>query len=662
VSRGRDDDQAWRRPSVATTERGDDRDWFVSPHNTSMVVARYVRSMATDDASAVERALGRLFAPVAVAAGAVVLAGFFFPTLVGDAVSGVGWVAVSLVFFVAALGYLAVLPHRGDSEGTAAAEYLLRVRRTGLSNVVRAVFRGQDPAVLGPPVAVFGCFFLVQTLRPAATSRVVATVADTLLWTGRPVFLAAVAFAVVFCLVATLGPWGEIRLGGADATPAYTYPTYFTLVFTAGIAAGIVFWGPAEALFHYGSPPPFFGAASESSAAIGDALVYSLFHWGVSAWSAYALVGVPVAYFVFNRGAPLRVSTVLAPLLGVDGLDSRWATLVDTLAVFATIGGIATSVALVSEQFLAGVAYQWDVPVGGVAPLVFVGGLTALFVLSSATGIHRGIRRIAAVAVVLFVGFGLVVALVGPTAFLLDRGTSALGRYAVALVPLSAYLGGQWVVDWTVWNWSWWFSWAPFAGLFVAALSRGRRVRTVVVTTVGATALATMVWFLLLGGTALFVQHTGRADVLGAVAAAGGSEAVAGFPVLDALPLGRVLLFVFLALIVVFTVSSADTSTLVVAILGTHRGEVPTTGGIVFWGTVQGVVAAAVLVAGGAETLQALAVLAGGPFAVLGVVAGVGLLTVWYRRERGHVSVVTRVRRRLPAIQQHHDVEPPEDD
>jgi choline-glycine betaine transporter len=171
-----------------------------------------------------------------------------------------------------------------------------------------------------------------------------------------------------------------------------------------------------------------------------------------------------------------------------------------------------------------------------------------------------------------------------------------------------------------------------------------------------------MVWFLLLGGTALFVQHTGRADVLGAVAAAGGSEAVAGFPVLDALPLGRVLLFVFLALIVVFTVSSADTSTLVVAILGTHRGEVPTTGGIVFWGTVQGVVAAAVLVAGGAETLQALAVLAGGPFAVLGVVAGVGLLTVWYRRERGHVSVVTRVRRRLPAIQQHHDVEPPEDD
>jgi choline-glycine betaine transporter len=618
--------------------------------------------MAADEATPVEQTLGTVFVPVAAVAGAVVLAGFFFPDLIGDAVTGSAWVALALTFFIAALGYLAVLPHAAGSGGTSAAEYLLRVRKTSLSNALRASFRRQDPGVLAPPVAVFACFFLVQALFPAATTAGVDAVADAILRTGRPLFLAAVLVAVGFCLAVFLGPWGDIRLGGPDADPAYTYPTYFTLVFTAGIAAGLVFWGPAEALFHYQTPPPFFDAAPRSSAAASDALVYSLFHWGVSAWSAYALLGVPVAYFVFQRGAPLRVSTILAPMLGVDGLDSVWSRVVDTLAVFATIGGIATSVALVSEQFLAGVSYQWGVAVGDTAPLVFVGALTLIFVLSSVTGIHRGIRRIAGVAVVLFGCFAALVLFVGPTGFLLDAGGRAVGRYAVSFLPLSVYAGGEWVIDWTVWNWSWWFSWAPFAGLFVAALSRGRRLRSVVATTVGATSLATMVWFLLLGGTSLFVQQTGVANALGVVSAYGGSEAVAGFPVFTALPLGQLLLFVFLALIVVFTVSSADTSTLVVSILAARRGRAPSTGGIVFWGAVQGVVAGAVLVIGGAETLQALAVLAGGPFAVLSLVAVGGVALTWSRDEGGHTSLLTRVRRRLPTVHQHHDIESPEDD
>jgi choline-glycine betaine transporter len=220
------------------------------------------------------------------------------------------------------------------------------------------------------------------------------------------------------------------------------------------------------------------------------------------------------------------------------------------------------------------------------------------------------------------------------------------------------------VTDWTVWNWSWWFSWAPFAGLFVAALSRGRRVRTVVFTTVVATSAATIVWFLLFGGTALFVQQTGRADILGAIARRGGSEAVAGFPLFDALPLTELLVFVFLALIVVFITTSADTSTLVVAILATRRGLAPSTGSIVFWGGFQGTVAVAVLLIGGAETLQALAVLTGGPFAVVSLVGMVGVAAWWYREERGrgHTSIVSRVTDRLPTIQAHHDIDPPEKD
>jgi glycine betaine transporter len=553
-----------------------------------------------------------------------------------------------------------VLPYDPTDDDGGGEPYLLRIRRVRLRQVVRDFLERQHPITFGVPVLVFALFFAVRLVLPDRTAGAVDTLATPVLETGGPLFLGAVLLAVAYCGFLLLGPWGDIKLGGPETEPTYTYPTYFTLVFTAGIAAGVVFWGPAEALFHYGDPPPYVGAAAGSAGAIDGALTYSLFHWGFSAWSAYTVIGVPIAYFVFRRGAPLRVSTILAPFLGVDGLDSAWSRLVDTLAVFATIGGIATSIALVSEQFLVGIGFQWDVTVGSVGPLLFVGGLTCIVVGSAVTGVHRGIRRIAGVNIVLFVAAAVLLAGIGPRSFVLREGTQALGNYAVNFLPMSVYLGGEWVANWTVWNWSWWFSWAPFAGLFIAALSRGRRIRTVVFTSVVATSLATMVWFLLLGGTALWVQHTGAADVLAAIAARGGSEAVAGFPLFAALPLGSLLMFLFLALIVVFMATSADTSTLVVSVLATRRDLAPSTGSIAFWGGFQGAVAGAVLLVGGAETLQALAVLTGGPFAVLSLVALAGLTLTCYRDEGGHTSVVRRILGRLPTIETHHDVTPPE--
>ena len=602
-----------------------------------------------------------LLVPVCAVSGGVVLAGFFFPEFVGRAVSGGGWLTLALVFFASGLGYMALLPY-ADSEPSTAAAYLLRVRRTGVSELLRPLVAGVDPVTTVGPVAAFAAYFAARLAAPATTRTVVDAVSRTLLRDGAPVFLGVTLLAVAYCLFLLVGPWGDIRLGDPDAEPSYTYPTYFTLVFTAGIAAGVVFWGPAEALFHYRDATPYFAADPRSAAAIGSALTYTLFHWGVSAWSAYAVLGVPIAYFVFQRGAPLRVAAILTPLLGADGINSPLGRFVDALAVFATIGGIATSVALVSEQFLAGIGFQWGVDAGGAGPMLFVAGLTLIVVVSAATGIHRGIRRIAGLNVGLFLLFGVLLAVVGPLAFVTSTGVAALGSYTVEFLPLSLYSGGEWAADWTVWNWSWWFSWGPFAGLFIAALSRGRTIRTVVFTGVVATAAATVVWFLLFGGTALWVQRVGRADVLAAIASRGGSEAVAGFPVLAALPLGRLLIFVFLALIIVFMVTSADTSTLVVSVLATRHDIAPGTGSIALWGVIQGAVATAVLVIGGAETLQALAVLTGGPFAVLSVVALAGLTYTCYRDEEGHTSLVERVGRRLPTVPSHRDIDPPEED
>ena len=619
--------------------------------------------MGFTETGAVERLLRRVLLPVCAASGVVVVSGFFFPELVGSVVRGRVWLVVSLSFFGSGLGYLAVLPDGEDAgEQGSRAGYLLRIRRLGLAGTLREFLARQTPAAFWIPVAVFALFFGAQLVAPARTVGAVNAVRDVLLEDAGWLFLGAMFLAVCYCLFLLLGPWGEVRLGGPEAEPAYTYPTYFSLVFTAGIAAGIVFWGPAEALFHYGDPPPYVDAAPRSEAAVVGGLTYALFHWGISAWSAYTVLAVPIAYFVYQRGAPLRVSTILTPFLGVEGLDSVLGRLVDTLAVFATIGGIATSVALVSQQFLAGIDFQWGVGSDGLGPVLFVGGLTLVYVLSAATGVHRGIRRIAGLNVVLFGLFGALLVAVGPRSFVLDRGVAAVGGYAANFVPMSLFVGGEWAAAWTVWNWSWWFSWAPFAGLFLAALSRGRRVRTVVFTGVVATSAATMAWFLLLGGTSLHLQHSGAADVLGAIAARGGSEAVAGFPVLAALPLGELLMFLLLALIVAFIVSSADTSTLVVSVLTTRRGHAPTAGSIAFWGVFQGAVAVSVLLLGGGGTLQAVAVLTGGPFALLSLVALVGLTLTFRRQEGGHTSPLGRLLGRLPAVETHHDVEPPEDD
>ncbi|MDY6819535.1 MAG: BCCT family transporter [Halobacteriales archaeon] len=619
--------------------------------------------MATDGTSVVERFLRKTLVPIGTISGVIVISGFFFPEFVGAAVSGETWLVLALLFFGSSLGYLAVLPTDEESEDPqSGVQYMLQIRRTEWTGLIKQFFERQDSILLGVPVVVFALFFVIQVIAPATAVGAVNAVRDFLLQDVGWVFLGVMFVAVLYCLFLLVGPWGEIKLGGPEVEPTYTYPTYFSLVFTAGIAAGIVFWGPAEALFHYQHPPPYFDTEPRSQGAIVGALTYALFHWGLSAWSAYTVIGVPVAYFVYQRDAPLRVSTILTPFLGVDNLDSAWAKLVDTLAIFATIGGIATSVALVSQQFLTGIQFQWGVNAGSLGPLLFVGGLTLIFVLSTITGVHRGIRRIAGLNIALFGLFGVLLLAVAPRSFIFEQSTKAVGSYITNFVGMSLFFGGEWVSNWTVWNWSWWFSWAPFAGLFLAALSRGRRIRTVVITGVVATSAATMVWFLLMGATSLQIQRSGTADILGAIAARGGSEAVAGFPIFTALPLSELLMFFFLALIVVFITTSADTSTLIVSVLATEMELAPTASIIGFWGAFQGCVAVAVLLVGGGQTLQAVAVLTGGPFAILSVVALVGLTLTFRRREESHRSPLRKLWERLPTIETHHDIDPPQND
>ncbi|MEA5408832.1 BCCT family transporter [Haloarculaceae archaeon H-GB2-1] len=283
--------------------------------------------MATQGDSAVERFVRKSLLPVCIIAGVFVVSGFFFPSFVGSVVTGQGWLVVSLLFFGSGLSYLALLPVEYDVEETDArrdAPYLLRVRHLPWVETVRDFATRQDPILFGVGVGGIASFLALRVLVPNGTVAAVGAVRDVLLNDLGWVFLGAMVLAVVYCLFLLVGPWGAIRLGGPDAEPTYTYPTYFAMFFTAGIAAGIVFWGPAEALFHYQTPPPFFDVEPQSDAAVVAALTYALFHWGLSAWSAYIVIGVPIAYFVYQRGAPLRVSSILTPFLGVENLGSYW--------------------------------------------------------------------------------------------------------------------------------------------------------------------------------------------------------------------------------------------------------------------------------------------------------------------------------------------------
>lgn len=518
---------------------------------------------------------------------------------------------------------------------------------TDITRLLDSFREEMDRTVTGVTLGVLLLFVALRFAFPQRMAMdIIPAVRTTMLDTMGWLFLGLMVAFVLFALIVIFGPWAGIRLGGPDASPSYSYPAYFAMFFSAGIAAGIVFWAPAEALFHYGSPPPFVGAAAETPGAAQGALTAVFFHWGISAWSAYVAVGVPIAYYAYNRGAPLRVSTLLTPFLGPDGLDHPLAKAIDVLAVFATIGGVGTSVGFVGNQFLSGVQYQWGAQTGTLDTFIVVAGITVVFTVSVVTGVKRGIRRISGVNVSLFAVALVAILIAGPTGYILSSGGRAALEYVrgfptTSFAPLLDSGGGDWYNAWTLFYWVWWFSWAPFAGLFLASISRGRTLRTVAATGVFAAAAATLAWFAVVSGTALGVQTSGAADILGAIGESG--YEIAGFPLLAALPFGELLVFLFMTLIVTWIVTSADTSTLTVAILATETRVAPGTASRVFWALLQGAFGFGLIVIGGGNALQSAAVITGGPFGVIALVGVVGLLTEFVQREEGE-PVLSSVR------------------
>jgi glycine betaine transporter len=496
--------------------------------------------------------------------------------------------------------------------------------------------------------AVFGAGFVVTALAVLAFTFREETAANLMEGTNEFLqsnfgwaYLLAMFALVVFVGFLIFSPWGNITLGADDEEPAFSFPAYFAMLYSAGIAAGVVFWGPAEAIYHYGDAvSPFVGAEVQSPEAAVGAVQYTFFHWGLSAWTAYVVLGVPIAYYAHRYDAPLRVSTILIPWLGRAGLDRPIAKAVDVLAVFATIGGVAATLGFVGDQFLTGIEWTTGTAVGDAGTVLIITGLTVAFTISVALGVKKGIRRIAYFNLILFTVLLVATFLLGPTRYIMALGTEALGGYINDFITMSFYTGAEasegssisgWVGGWTIFYWAWWFSWTPFVGLFIARISRGRTVRQVAVTGVLASTSITIPWFATMGGSAIYFQQNDQADILGAVATY--EEAGAGYPLFEALPLGGVLTVLFLLLVTTFFITSADSSTLALGMLTTGGEREPSTINRVIWGFLIGALASLLMVVGGVDALQWAAIITGGPFAIITLLAAVSAVFAFGERE-----------------------------
>jgi glycine betaine transporter len=433
-----------------------------------------------------------------------------------------------------------------------------------------------DPVVFGFGAAIALLFIVLFLVVPEAFVSTITAIQGFILSNFNWAYLVVALFFLLFLTFLIIGPWGNLRFG--DEPPEFSYFSYFAMLYSAGLAAGTAFWGPTEALLHYENVPPLYAGevADTSAAAIPIAVQYSAFHWMLMQYVGFALFGIGIGYYVYNHGAPLRVSAILTPFIGAENIkDSNWAKLVDVLAVFATLGGVATSLGFIGRQFLTGLQYQWGINLGEAGTILVITGMTVLFTASLLLGVDRGIRRLSDFNMTLFFVLMVATLIIGPTAFILQIGTKAMGGVITDFFRMSLFLdtanNGAWVNQWTAFFWAWPLAWSPFVGLFIARISRGRSVREVAFTGTGAMALASVPWFIVLGSTSVWLQHTGRANLLGPINRLG--NAVSGYVLYGALPLGSLLVVAFVVLVVTFFITSADSSSLALAMLTTGGKE-----------------------------------------------------------------------------------------
>jgi len=433
---------------------------------------------------------------------------------------------------------------------------------------------------------------------------------------------------VLFCLALIVLPMGKIRLGGKDAKPEFTRLSWFAMLFAAGMGIGLMFWSVAEPVAYYtdwwGTP---LNVAAKTPEAASAAMGATMFHWGLHPWAMYAVTALALAFFCFNKGLPLTIRSTFFPILG----EKTWGIsghIIDTIAVLATIFGLATSLGFGAQQAASGLNFLFGIESSIGLQVTIIACVTGVAVISVVRGLEGGVKVLSNFNMALAVCLLIFVILAGSfTHFFAGLGKTAMA-YLEHLLPLSNWIDRadeKFYKGWTVFYWAWWISWAPFVGMFIARISKGRTIREFLVTVLLVPTILTLFWMQAFGGNALLqIQNN-----VGVLAEKGlGEVSLAMFQMLANLPMTQLTSFFGIVLVLVFFVTSSDSGSLVVDSItagGKLDAPIPQR---VFWATMEGLIAAALLVGGGSDALgaiQAVAVTVGLPFTVIMIVMLISL-------------------------------------
>lgn len=475
-----------------------------------------------------------------------------------------------------------------------------------------------------PAVLVIVLMVIGTMSNPDAAGKLFAEILTYMTNTFGWFYMLAVAIFLVFVVAVAFSSWGNIKLGPDHAEPEYSFVAWFAMLFSAGYGIALLFFGVAEPVLHYSAPPE--GPALTIDAA-KQAMQIAFFHWGFHIWAIYCLVGLSLAYFAFRHGLPLSMRSTLYPIIG-EKIHGPMGHTVDVFAILGTMFGIATTLGLSVAQINAGLNYLWpSVPVNTTVQIIAIVAITALATLSVVAGLDKGVKRLSMLNMVLAIGLMLFVFAVGPTIFILNTFMENTGSYLSNIVErtfsLQAYTSSDWIGNWTLFIFGWTISWAPFVGLFIAKISRGRTIRQFVVGVMVVPTIFTFLWFSVFGDTALhLIMVDGYTALIDEVQA---DHAIALFKLLEHLPLTSIVSFITVILIITFFVTSSDSGSLVIDSLASGGVTHTPVWQRVFWASTEGVVAAALLLAGGLGALQTATILSALPFAIIMLIAAVGM-------------------------------------
>ncbi len=433
---------------------------------------------------------------------------------------------------------------------------------------------------------------------------------------------------VIFCLGLIVSPYGKIRLGGVDATADYSFLSWLSMLFAAGMGIGLMFWSVAEpAAYFTGWFETPLGVEPNTPEAAKLAMGATMYHWGLHPWAIYGVVALSLAFFCYNKGLPLSIRSIFYPILG----DRAWGWaghIVDILAVLATLFGLATSLGLGAQQAASGIQHVFGFEAGLGLQVIVITAVTLLAVVSVLRGIDGGVKVISNINMLVAFLLLILVALIG-YAVTLGSIPTTLMAYIENLIPLSNPHGREdetWMHGWTVFYWAWWISWSPFVGMFIARVSKGRTVREFITAVLIVPTTVTIIWMSVFGGMAID-QIVNNVGILGQDGLTDVSLAM--FQMFDALPFGILLSIIAVVLVLVFFITSSDSGSLVIDSI-TAGGKVDTpVPQRVFWAFLEGAIAIALLWVGGTEAVQALqagAISTALPFTIILLLMCVSLL------------------------------------